>query len=223
MSVATKIAHTMGLDDTILISARSYRSVSLDMNRIVYLSAIVSTHLYHNRNLVVTIVLQSNKRWSLCDLITSLNVKGPPSSLGLSSLATNPPREVDVLWHDGYPLGVDGAEVGVLKQSDKIGLSSLLESQDSGRLESKVVLELRGDLANESLEGKLADQKFSALLKLPDLAERHSSGAVAVRLLHTTRNRCALSGSLGGQLLPRNLSSGGLPCSLLSSSHDLTE
>ena len=163
------------------------------------------------------------QRWSLCDLITSLNVKGPQSSLGLSSLAANPPREVDVLWHDGYPLGVDGAEVGVLKQSDKIGLSSLLESQDSGRLESKVVLELRGDLANESLEGKLADQKFSALLKLPDLAERHSSGAVAVRLLHTTRNRRALSGSLGGQLLPGNLSSGGLPCSLLSSSHDLTE
>ena len=37
--------------------------------------------------------------------------------------ATDPPGKLDVLWHDGDPLGVDGAQVGVLKQTNKVGLA----------------------------------------------------------------------------------------------------
>ena len=49
-----------------------------------------------------------------------------PSSL--SSLSADPPGELDVLRHDGHPLGVDGAQVGVLEQADQVGLGSLLKS-----------------------------------------------------------------------------------------------
>ena len=38
----------------------------------------------------------------------------------LSSLSTDPPGELDVLGHDGDSLGVDGAQVGVLKQTNKL-------------------------------------------------------------------------------------------------------
>ena len=31
------------------------------------------------------------------------------------------------MWHDGDPLGVDAAEVGVLKQPDEVRLGSLLQ------------------------------------------------------------------------------------------------
>ena len=40
----------------------------------------------------------------------------------LSALASDPSRELDVLWHDGHPLGVDGAQVGVLEEADQVGL-----------------------------------------------------------------------------------------------------
>ena len=49
----------------------------------------------------------------------------------LSSLATNPPCQLDVLGHDGDPLGVDGTQVGVLKKTDEVGLGSLLKSGNS--------------------------------------------------------------------------------------------
>ena len=45
----------------------------------------------------------------------------------LSALASDPSRELDVLWHDGHPLGVDGAQVGVLEEADQVGLGSLLK------------------------------------------------------------------------------------------------
>ena len=32
---------------------------------------------------------------------------------GLSTLATDPPGQLDVLGHDGDPLGVDGAQVEI--------------------------------------------------------------------------------------------------------------
>jgi histone H3 len=66
---------------------------------------------------------------------------------------------LDILGHDGHTLGVNGAEVGVLKESDQVGLSSLLEGKDSTSLEAQVVLEVLSDLTNETLERELADEK----------------------------------------------------------------
>jgi hypothetical protein len=60
---------------------------------------------------------------------------------------------LDVLGLDGDTLGVDGAQVGVLKERDKVGLNGLLESTDSGGLEAQVGFEVLGNLTNQSLEG----------------------------------------------------------------------
>ena len=45
----------------------------------------------------------------------------------LSTLASDPSRELDILWHDGHPLGVDSAQVGVLEEADQVGLRSFLK------------------------------------------------------------------------------------------------
>ena len=68
---------------------------------------------------------------------------------------------MNILWHNGNSLGVDSAQVGVLKKPDEVGLRRLLQSQDGGRLESKIGLEILRDLSNEALEGRLSDQKVS--------------------------------------------------------------
>ena len=44
----------------------------------------------------------------------------------LSTLSTDTAGQLDVLGHDGHTLGVDGAQVGVLKQTNKVGLAGLL-------------------------------------------------------------------------------------------------
>ena len=62
---------------------------------------------------------------------------------------------------NGNTLGVDGTQVGVLKEGDEVGLNGLLESADGGRLEAEVRLEVLGNLTDETLEWQLADQELS--------------------------------------------------------------
>ena len=137
----------------------------------------------------------------------------------LSTLATDTAGKLDVLGHDGDTLGVDGAEVGVLKETNQVSLRGLLEGHDSRGLESEVSLEVLGNLPDQALEGQLADEELSGLLVPPDLTESHSSRAVPVGLLDSTGGWRGLPGSLGGQLLPRSLASGGLTGSLLGTGH----
>ena len=59
---------------------------------------------------------------------------------------------------------MDGAQVGVLEEADEVGLGGLLEGKDGGSLEAKITLEVLRDLANEALEGELADEEVSGLL-----------------------------------------------------------
>merc|ERR1719471_816848 len=106
--------------------------------------------------------------------------------MSLSSLSTDPPGELDVLGHDGDPLGVDGAQVGVLEQTNKVGLASLLESHDSTGLEPEVSLEVLGNLSHQTLEGQLADEELSGLLISSDLTESDGSWPVSVRLLDSS-------------------------------------
>ena len=54
---------------------------------------------------------------------------------------------------------MDGAEVGVLEEANKVGLSGLLEGEDGGALEAKVGLEVLGDLTDEALERELANEE----------------------------------------------------------------
>ena len=137
----------------------------------------------------------------------------------LGTLSTDPPRQLDVLGHDGDPLGVDGAQVGVLEKSDEVGLAGLLEGHDGGALEPEVSLEVLGDLPDQTLEGELADQKLGGLLVPPDLPEGHRARPVPVGLLDSASGRSRLASSLGGQLLPGGLASCGLPRGLLGSGH----
>ncbi|GFE54510.1 histone H3 [Babesia ovis] len=104
----------------------------------------------------------------------------------LSSLTPDPPGKLDVLGHDGHTLGVNGTQVGVFEETNKVGLSSFLKSKNSGGLEPKVSLEVLGNFPNKTLEGQLADKKLSGLLVPPDFTEGHSTGTVTVRLLNTT-------------------------------------
>jgi len=60
----------------------------------------------------------------------------------LRSLTTEATSKLDVLGLDGNTLGMDSAQVGVLKERDKVSLNGLLKSTDGGALESEVALEI---------------------------------------------------------------------------------
>ena len=78
----------------------------------------------------------------------------------LGPLATDSTGQLDVFGHDGHPLGVDGAQVGIFKEADEVGLSRLLKGHDCRGLEAKVSLEVLGDLADQTLERQLADEQL---------------------------------------------------------------
>ena len=137
----------------------------------------------------------------------------------LSTLSTDTAGQLDVLGHDGDPLGVDGTQVGVLKQTNKVGLASLLQGHHGGALESQVGLKILCNLTDKTLEGELADEKLSGLLVSSDLTESDGTGPVTMGLLDATGGRGGFTGSLGSQLLPRRLSSSGFTGGLLSTSH----
>ena len=98
----------------------------------------------------------------------------------LGTLSTDPPRQLDVLGHDGDPLGMDGAEVGVLEQPDEVGLGCLLQGHDGGALEAEVGLEVLCDLSDEALEGQFPDQELGGLLVTSDLPEGNGARTVPV-------------------------------------------
>ena len=114
---------------------------------------------------------------------------------------------------------MDGAQVGVLEEADEVSFRRLLESEDGRRLEAKVRLEVLGDLADEALEGKLADEELRRLLVLADLAKRDGSGAVPVGLLDTSGRGGRLARRLGGELLAGSLASGRFAGCLLGTGH----
>ena len=137
----------------------------------------------------------------------------------LSSLSSDSSGQLDVLGHDGNSLGMDGAQVGVLKQTNKVSLTGLLESHDSRGLESQVSLEVLGNLSHQTLEGQFSDEQLSRLLVSSDLSESNSSWPVSVGFLDSSSGWSRFSCSLGGQLLSWSLSSSGLSCCLLGTSH----
>ena len=114
---------------------------------------------------------------------------------------------------------MDCAQVGVLEESNQVGLRSLLQGRDGRGLKAKVSLEVLSNLANKALEGQLADQELGGLLVLADLTKRNGTWAVTMGLLDTASGRRALAGGLGGELLAGGLASGGLACGLFGTSH----
>ena len=78
---------------------------------------------------------------------------------------------------------MDGAQVGVLKQGDEVGLYGLLESTDGGGLEAEVGLEVLGNLTDQTLEGELADEQLSGLLVATDFTESDGTCERTVRTM----------------------------------------
>lgn len=138
----------------------------------------------------------------------------------LSTFASDPASELDILRHDGDTLSVDGAKVGVLEEADQIGLAGLLQRHHSGTLETQIGLEILSDLANQPLEWQLADQELGALLVAADLTEGDGAGPVTMRLLDTAGSRRALAGSFRRQLFPGRLATGRFTGGLLRTCHD---
>ena len=85
--------------------------------------------------------------------------------------------EAHVLGHDGGPVGVDGAEIGVLEESDEVCLGGFLEGEQGTCLEA-VISEILSEFAYESLKGEFAYEQFSSLLVLADLAQGDGAGFV---------------------------------------------
>jgi len=56
----------------------------------------------------------------------------------LGALSTDAAGELDVLGHDGHALGVDGAQVSVLKETNEVSLSGFLEGSNGRRLEAEI-------------------------------------------------------------------------------------
>ena len=137
----------------------------------------------------------------------------------LSTFATDTASQLDVLWHNGDTLGVDGAQVGIFEKTNQVSLASLLQSQDSWALESEISLEVLGDFTNKTLEWQFPDQEFSALLVTSDFTESDGSWPVSVWFLYSSSGWGTLTSSLGGQLFSWSLSSGRFSSCLLCSCH----
>ncbi|GMS79369.1 hypothetical protein PENTCL1PPCAC_1544 [Pristionchus entomophagus] len=143
--------------------------------------------------------------------------------INLGAFPSDTTCQLDVLGHDCHSFGMDGTEIGVLKQTDEICFSCLLKSSHGSRLETEIRLEILSDLTNQTLERELANQKLGRFLVTSDLTESDGSGTIAMGLLDTTGRRSRLASRLSGQLLARSLSSSGFAGGLLGASHSKRE
>ncbi len=141
---------------------------------------------------------------------------------GLSSLSPDTTSQLNILRHDSHTLGVNSAQVSILKQSNKISLGSLLQSQHRRALKPKIGLEILGNLPHQSLERQLSDQQLGWLLVLADLTKGDSSRPVTMRLLHSTSSGSWFPCRLRCQLLTGSFSSRRLTRCLLCSRHCAT-
>jgi hypothetical protein len=100
-----------------------------------------------------------------------------------SALSADPPCELLVFWCDGHAFSMNGAQVGVFHQSDKVALACCLQRHDRVRLKAQVCPEILRHLAHEALKRKLAAQEFGALLVLPNLAQSDSPRPASASLV----------------------------------------
>ena len=118
----------------------------------------------------------------------------------LCSLSADSAGQLDVLGHDGDALGVDGAQVCVFKQTNKVSLASFLKSHHCRALETQIGLEILSDFSHKTLEGQLADQQLGGFLVTTDLTKSDCTRPVTMRFLDSTGSRRALTSCLCGEL-----------------------
>ena len=93
------------------------------------------------------------------------------------------PCQLRVLGHDGNALGMNGAQVGILKQANKVSFRSFLKSKYRRALEMQIILEILSNLTNQALEWCLANQKVRRLLILAIVAVIKRKAWVSVFVL----------------------------------------
>jgi len=86
-------------------------------------------------------------------------------------------------------------------------------------LEAEVLLEILCHLADEALEGELAEEQLRGLLVAPDLTKRDGARTETVGLLDASHGRGGLACGACGELLAWGLASRGLACGLLGACH----
>jgi len=75
------------------------------------------------------------------------------------------------------------------------------------------------NLADQALEGQLADQELGGFLVAADFSESDGTRLVAMGLLDTSGGGSRFAGSLGSELFTRCLATSGLASGLLGTSH----
>lgn len=111
--------------------------------------------------------------WELHELVRVEGIVAVSVDEVLMSVTSDPSRKVHVLLHHCHSVGVEAAQIRVLEQSNDVGLGSLLQRDQSLRLEAELVVDARADGANELLEGSPRNQIRNISLVLPDLSERN--------------------------------------------------
>lgn len=114
---------------------------------------------------------------------------------------------------------MDGAQISVFKQADKVRFGCLLKGTDGRRLETEVSAKVLRNFPDKPLEGQLSDEKFGAFLEPPNFAKGDSAGSVPVRFPDPAGARGGLSGGFCGELLARCLAACVLACCLFGSGH----
>ena len=118
----------------------------------------------------------------------------------LCSLSADSAGQLNVLWHDGDALGVDGAQVGVFKETNQVSFASFLESHHSRALETQIGLKILSDFSHKTLEGQLADEQLGRFLVPTDFTKSDCTRPVTMRFLDSSGGRRALTSCLCGEL-----------------------
>ena len=133
--------------------------------------------MYYRESLIIALIHVVAPKGAVC-----LNV----DAVHLCSFSADSAGQLNVLGHDGDTLGVDGAQIGVFKQTDKVSLASFLKSHHSRALETQICLEILSDFSHKTLEGQLADQQLGGFLVTTDLTKSDCTRPVSMRFLDST-------------------------------------
>jgi hypothetical protein len=81
---------------------------------------------------------------------------------------------------------VNGAQVGVLKESDQVSLTGLLEGADGCALKPEISFEVLSNFSHKTLEGQLADEQLSGFLVTPDFTKGDGTGTITMGFLDSS-------------------------------------
>jgi hypothetical protein len=111
----------------------------------------------------------------------------------LGAFASNTACQLDVLGHNGDTFGMNGAQIGVFKQSDQIGFAGFLQGANGGRLETQIGLEVLCNFTNQTLKWQFADQQFGRFLIPTNFTESDSTRTITMWFLDTAGGWSALT------------------------------